>query len=481
MKKRQFISSALAGALCLTALCGCQGGDKSETRTAVAEVGTVESIVSDTGTVAYRDPYAVIPTVNGKILTCAIEEGDVVTAGQTLYTIDSTALEDQITQAALSLESARLALSQASAACGDLTVTAPAAGSVTAVCLHVGDYVNVGTPIAEVVDSTNLTLTVPFAPSDAAAMAAGSPAELTFTGFSGTVAGQVKRVYASSTPLSGGREGVYVEIAFTNPGAIAAGTTATAAVGGADCMAQGAVACGTQQTIYSTQAGQVLTLPIEVGDTVAVGQTVMTIENASLTNARDNAALAVETAAVSLAQLEAKRSDYVITAPVDGTVTTRAFKTGDYAAAATPLATLAGAAALQVQVPIDEIYIDQVWPGQQAQVTFTADSGEERSYGAAVRRVNDTGVTAGGVTDYTVDLELEATEGLRSGMNVTVSITTACKENCLRVPASAVSGGKVQVVRSGKAEEAAVTTGASGGGYVEITFGLAEGDTVVLP
>lgn len=104
MKKRQFISSALAGALCLTALCGCQGGDKSETRTAVAEVGTVESIVSDTGTVAYRDPYAVIPTVNGKILTCAIEEGDAVIAGQTLYTIDSTALEDQITQAALSRE-----------------------------------------------------------------------------------------------------------------------------------------------------------------------------------------------------------------------------------------------------------------------------------------------------------------------------------------------------------------------------------------
>lgn len=482
MKKHRLLSSSLALSLCLLSLCSCQKAADSGRSTATAGMGSVENLVTDTGTVAYRDPYSIIPVVNGKITSCTFEEGDRVAAGQTLYVIDSAALEDQITQARLSLKSARLALEQAEAACEDLTVSSSASGTVTAVFVHVGDYVTVGTPIAQVVDSANLTLTVPFSPADAASMVPGSAAVLSFPSFSGTVAGQVKRIYDAPTALPGGREGVYVELSFQNPGALTAGETATASVGAADCMAAGSVAYATEQAIYSTQAGQVLTLPIEAGHTVTAGQTVMTIDNASLTNARDNAALAVETASVSLTQLEAKRGDYILTAPVDGTVTSRHFQAGDYAAAATPLATLAGDAALQVQVPIDEIYISQVWPGQQARVTFTADNGERQSFDASVRRVSDTGVTSGGVTDYTVELELDHTDGLKAGMNVTVDIITLHKDDCLRIPSSAVSGGTVQVVRSeGKSERVAVTTGVSSGGYTEILSGLAEGDVVLLP
>ena len=482
MKKHRLLSAVLVPSLCLLSLCSCQKSADSGRPTAVVDTGAIESLVTDTGTVAYRDPYSVIPVVNGKIVSCTFEEGDRVAAGQTLYVIDSAALEDQITQARLSLKSARLALEQAETACEDLTVLSGVSGTVTAVFVHVGDYVAVGTPIAQVVDSANLTLTLPFSPADAAAMVPGNPAVLSFSSFSGTVTGQVKRVYDAPTALPGGREGVYVELSFRNPGALSAGEVATASVGTADCMAAGSVAYATEQAVYSTQAGQVLTLSIEAGSAVSPGQTVMTIDNASLTNARDNAALAVETASVSLGQLEAKRGDYLLTAPVDGTVISRRGQAGDYAAAAPPLATLAGDASLQVQVPIDEIYIDQVWPGQQARITFTADNGEQRCYDGSVRRVNDTGVTSGGVTDYTVELELEHTDGLKAGMNVTVDILTLHKENCLRLPSSAVSGGTVQVVRAGgRTETVAVTTGVSGGGYVEILSGLSEGDTVQLP
>ena len=134
-----------------------------------------------------------------------------------------------------------------------------------------------------------------------------------------------------------------------------------------------------------------------------------------------------------------------------------------------------------INVPIDEIYIDRIWPGQQAEVAFTTDSGEERTYAASVRRIDENGVTSGGVTDYTVELALEATEGLKAGMNVSVSILTEQKENCLRLPERAVSQGTVQVLREGKPEEVAVETGLTGGGYVEITSGLSESDEVILP
>ena len=174
-------------------------------------------------------------------------------------------------------------------ACTDLTVPAHASGTVTEVYVHVGDYVNTGTAIASLVDSANLTLTVPFAAEDAAAMAPGNTAAITFPGQAGTVTGTVERVYDTSTALSGGREGVYVEFSFRNPGAVLSGTAALASVGGAACMEAGTVANATEQSIYATQSGQVASLPIQAGTAVTAGQTVMTLENASLTNAVTNA------------------------------------------------------------------------------------------------------------------------------------------------------------------------------------------------
>ena len=119
--------------------------------------------------------------------------------------------------------------------------------------------------------------------------------------------------------------------------------------------------------------------------------------------------------------------------------------------------------------------------GQSVSITFTTDTGEQRTYTGSVRRVEDTGVTSGGVTDYTVEIALDDTDGLRDGMNVSVSILTEGKENCLRVPAKAVDGDTVQVLRNGKAETVTVETGLWGSDYVEILSGITEEDTIVLP
>ncbi len=160
---------------------------------------------------------------------------------------------------------------------------------------------------------------------------------------------------------------------------------------------------------------------------------------------------------------------------------TRQCKAGDFASAATPMAILAQENSLGIEVSIDEIYIEKIFAGQEASVTFTDDSGAEHTYSAAVRRVAESGIVSGGVTDYTVELNLENTDGLRAGMNVFVSILTAQKQNCLRIPSSAVNGGIVQVQNGDRTTEVAVKTGVSGGGYTEILEGLSEGDIVVLP
>lgn len=473
--------AAFSAALGLFLLSGCSGSDQDEYRTVQPDTGPVEYRVEDTGTVTYADNYTIVPTVSGTVTECTFQEGDSVTAGQTLYTIDSDALEDQIVQAQLSVDSAQASLSQAQAACADLTVVSHASGSVTAVNVHVGDMISAGTPVAQVVDSLNLKLTVPFSLEDAAALTPGSAAVISFPGMADTLTGTVVRVYDTPVALSGSRTGVNVEFSFRNPGTLASGASAMASVNGVQCMEAGTIAYATEQAIYSAQSGQVLTLSIQEGESITAGQTILTLKNDSLTNAVTNASLQVRSAQTSLSQLMDQRADYTVTAPVDGTILSRTVKQGDLAAAGSPMAVLAQPEALCVHVSIDEQYIDRVGTGQSVSITFTTDTGEQRTYTGSVRRVDDTGVTSGGVTDYTVEIALDNTDGLRDGMNVSVSILTEGKENCLRVPVKAVDGDTVQVLRNGKTETVTVETGLWGSDYVEILSGVTEEDTIVLP
>lgn len=473
--------AAFSAALGLFLLSGCSGSDQDEYRTVQPDTGPVEYRVEDTGTVTYADNYTIVPTVSGTVTECTFQEGDSVTAGQTLYTIDSDALEDQIVQAQLSVDSAQASLSQAQAACADLTVVSHASGSVAAVNVHVGDMISAGTPVAQVVDSLNLKLTVPFSLEDAAALTPGSAAVISFPGMADTLTGTVVRVYDTPVALSGSRTGVNVEFSFRNPGTLASGASAMASVNGVQCMEAGTIAYATEQAIYSAQSGQVLTLSIQEGESVTAGQTILTLKNDSLTNAVTNASLQVRSAQTSLSQLMDQRADYTVTAPVDGTILSRTIKQGDLASAGNPMAVLAQPDALCVHASIDEQYIDRVGTGQSVSITFTTDTGEQRTYTGSVRRVDDTGVTSGGVTDYTVEIALDNTDGLRDGMNVSVSILTEGKENCLRVPVKAVDGDTVQVLRNGKTETVTVETGLWGSDYVEILSGITEEDTIVLP
>ena len=172
-----------------------------------------------------------------------------------------------------------------------------------------------------------------------------------------------------------------------------------------------------------------------------------------------------------------------MTAPVDGTVLERPFKTGDYAAAATSLATLVQPDSLCVSVEIDELYINQVGVGQQARITFAdGQTHEARDYDGIVSRMDDTGVSSGGVTDYSVEISLTRTEELKAGMNVTVEILVAQSEDCMSVPSEAVTGGVVRVLRDGAREpmEVPVETGLSGDGVTEIRSGLSPEDWVIV-
>ena len=82
IKIRRALAVSLAG---FFALGGCVSQQGYET--VRPSRGAVEYRVEDTGCAAYRDNYTIVPTVSGRVISCAFQEGDTVEEGQVLYVI----------------------------------------------------------------------------------------------------------------------------------------------------------------------------------------------------------------------------------------------------------------------------------------------------------------------------------------------------------------------------------------------------------
>jgi multidrug efflux pump subunit AcrA (membrane-fusion protein) len=65
------------------------------------------------------------------------------------------------------------------------------------------------------------------------------------------------------------------------------------------------------------------------------------------------------------------------------------------------------------------------------------------------------------------------------GLSLEINIVTRRKDRALLVPASAVVGGKVWVVREGKAHAVEVRTGVVGSEQVEVLSGITAQDTLI--
>ena len=130
MESKRFIAAALAGAMLFCAGCGGQEETVEEapsgTAVEVMEVtaGPMSAEYSLTGQVAAVNAVQVFPLLAGQVLTLSVEEGDTVSRGQTLFTVDTSTVTSTLgalqqsydaTKAATdrAIESARIGVEQA--------------------------------------------------------------------------------------------------------------------------------------------------------------------------------------------------------------------------------------------------------------------------------------------------------------------------------------------------------------------------------
>ena len=136
-----------------------------------------------------------------------------------------------------------------------------------------------------------------------------------------------------------------------------------------------------------------------------------------------------------------------------------------------------------LDITIDELDINGLQVGMTAQVKINALGGEK--YAATITEIGNTGTNNGGNSKYTVELTMERSENMLSGMNATAIIVLSTANDVLTIPADAlVEQGNQTVVYTGYDEEneallnpVVVKVGSSDGETVEILEGLTSGQT----
>lgn len=448
--------------------------------------------VSGSGTVTPIESYQVSALVTGEILESPFEDGDQVEKDQLLYRIDPGSAQTALQQAQLSVQQAQMSYDTLASS---LQVKAIGGGVVQALHVQEGDLVSAGTAIADITDTSTMTLTVPFQAGDAAHISVGQTAQVTLSGTLETLSGTVESVASADQVGNGGALVRQVKIRLTNPGALTETTSATARVGTYACAAGGTLSPRLRQTITAAASGEITNLNVSVGSRVSAGTVLAAIGGESAENSLADAALAVQNAQLSLQSAQEALDSYTITSPISGTVIEKNLKAGDQlnGGDSGAMAVIYDLSQLELQMDVSELDIGQIQPGQTVEITAEALPGQ--TFTGVVEKVSVNGTTTDGFTTYPVTILLSEYGDLNPGMNVSADIIVERSENALCVPAEAVnSDGTVLVAGEGafaedgvtiadpsKIESRPVTLGRGNQDFVEITSGLEEGETVLLP
>ena len=499
--KKPLIIGLIAAAVVVFLLVRSMMGAGKELLSAVyltqtAQIRDMTVSVSSTGTVTPIDSYKVSALVTGEVLDAPFEEGDYVEKGAVLYQIEATDAQTAVAQAELSVRQAQLAYNNA---INNQNPSASGSGVVQQVYVKRGDMVSAGSPIADIADTSTMTLAAMFHSMDAQSLTVGQQTTVTIDGTMETLTGTIESVAAADQVGAGGTLLRQVKVRVQNPGALTASTSGTVTVGDIACAAGGTFEANLQQTIVAMSSGEVTQVHVTAGTPVSYGTTLVTLGGSAANSTLENAAIALENAQLSLQRALDAMENYTITAPISGTVIEKNFKAGDtidnssLTAAGGNLAVIYDMSTLTFEMRIDELDINKIQSGQE--VSITADAVEGKSFTGIVDKVSINGTTVSSRTTYPITVNIVEPGELKPGMNVSADVIIEHVGEVLAVPVEAVNRGAekpyVLVAVEGaldkegnvsdpsKLERREVILGRNDESYIEIADGLEEGDVVV--
>ena len=480
----------------------------------------INSQLSGSGTLSPKDSYTITSLVEGKVIETFFEEGDKVEKDQLLLTIDSSSAERTITTASASLAQAKDSYLKAKKEYEDMerdykdnTFKSPFTGYLRTINVKAGDILSNNIEIATVIDSSSMTIKVPFLFTEAAAITVGDTASLLIQENGEILQGKVESVAQEMQTINNGSLVSYVTIVCDNPGGLTENNNASAIIKGIYSVGDAPFEIGTNKKITFTagNGAEIESMLVAEGAYVKKNDPIFKITDDTIIYVTQSIRNNYLSAQKNLIQAESsfedsqdKYNEYYITAPISGTVISKDAKVGDKiqnkSNSTNQLAIIYDLSELNFQMDIDELDIVNVKIGQE--VSVKADAFGNKRFKGEVTEISLVANNSNGVTNYPVTVTIKETGDLLPGMNVDGYIILKEAKDALVIPSNALQRGNVVYVLNssetirkknysteGVSERVrppegftavAVTTGVTNDDFIQITEGLVEGDEIYV-
>jgi len=454
---------AIIGGVLYKVLGGKKEGE-SEIITDVVQYGSITSIVDGSGLAKAKSSETITLTTAGTVMDVLVAEGDIVTAGTPLFTIDSPAAETAVQKARSNLEGYQKQLSQAEKDIAGLNLSALYPGKLLeTVTLNPGDTITKGQKVAVLADDTRLRLTQYYSYAYAGELYAGQTVDVSVPALMSTIPGRIEAVHMVSRITAEGSKLFSAEIILDNEGALTAemAASATVNVNGETVYPYepGELEYYRTGDLNSTVSGTVISSGLVDYLQVSAGQVLVVIDGEESESELFTIQQNLETAQEELETAEKNLANCKAVAPIDGMVIGLTIQPGTEIAANTTIVTISDTSSIIVSANVDERNISYIKPGMMVEL----DQWDKPAMGT-VETVSMSSTVNNGVATYPITITADNSEGnIQVNSYINYSLTASENDNCLVLPLQCVrtvsteEGETLQVVYvSGSKPETAV-------------------------
>ena len=402
--------------------------------------GSISATVNGSGLTRAKSSETITLTTAGTVMDVLVNEGDVVTQGTPLFTIDSPAAHTAVQRARTNVEGYQKQLSQAEKDLAGLNLTPTYSGKLMeTVKLNPGDEVSKGQKLAVLADDTRLRLTQYYSYAYAGELWAGQTVEVSIPALMTTVPGTVEAVHMVSRITSEGSKLFSADILINNEGALTADMAASATVQvGGDTVypyEPGKLEYYRVGDLNSTVGGTVISSVLVDYLQVSAGQVLVSIDGEQSESELFTIQQSLEEAQKELDTAQKNLDNCQAVAPIDGTVIGLTIRPGDEIQANTTVVTISDTSVITVSATVDERNVSYVKPGMMVDLE---QWGGTHIMGM-VETVSLASTVNNGVASYPITISVDNYDGeVQVNSYISYSLIASQNDNCLVLPLQCV-------------------------------------------
>ena len=426
-------------AVVLLKVLGGKSSDEGEVVTDIVQYGSITSTVQGSGLTKAKSSETITITTVGTVVDVLVAEGETVTAGTPLFTIDSPAAETAVQKARSNVEGYEKQLSQAQKDIAGLNLSAGYAGKLMeTVTLNPGDSITKGQKVAVLSDDTRLRLEQYYSYAYAGDLQVGQTVNVSIPALMTSVPGTVEAVHMVSRITPEGSKLFSAEIVIPNEGVLAKDmvATATTTVNGDTVYPYEAAKLQYYRVgdLNSTVSGTVISSNLVDYLAVTPGQVLVRIDGEDSETEIFTAQQNLEEAQKKLEAAQKNLDNCNAVAPISGQVIGLSVTPGQELQANSTLVTVSDTSTVTVSATVDERNISYIKTG----MSVNLDQWGTSAFGT-VETVSLSSTVNNGVASYPITISADNTDGnLQVNSYVNYQIQASQNDNCLMVPIQAV-------------------------------------------